>query len=217
MVTCLVDNGAEKDIRNRLGKTPISRAFRYSHDSIVEYFKTLGLTVPVVSLKLTLPGQNSGIQKCIQPHPRVYGAETATDYITNNAIVEVYDETIAGSYKLVDGRGYTLVANKGCVWTPTTPILPPFTMGSLPPLQSGATQSSHSSGTSIRVRLGTMFSHRIRPDPSLTNPEVGFLDNGAIIEVDSTTINGFYRLIDGRGYALASGPGFTWTKLWTKP
>ena len=198
VVTCLVDNGADK--------SPISRAFRYSHDSILEYFKALGLSVPIVSVRLTLPGQSSGMQKCIQPLPRLYEAETATDYITNNDVVDIFDETIGGFYKLVDGRGYSLVANRGCLWSPTQPTtLPPFSVDSLPSLQSDANQ--------IRVQLHTLFSHRIRPDASLDHPEVGLINHGDIIEVYSAPVAGFYRLVDGRGYTLASGAGFSWTKL----
>ena len=120
MVTCLIDNGAAKDIPNRLGKTPISRAFRYSHVPILEYFKSMDLSVPVVSMRLHTPSvassgsfgsSNSSSSRATTILSNPNGSETETEELTNGDVVEVFSETIAGFYKLVDGRGYVLAAN----------------------------------------------------------------------------------------------------------
>ena len=125
IVTCLVDNGAEKNVLNHFGKTPISRAFKYSHTAytnivsgsfgaILAYFKTLGLTVPVMSMKLHMTPDGS--TKRIQPQPNLLQPETGL--LISDDVVEVYGETIGGFYQFVDGRGYTLAVNTGTIWIP---------------------------------------------------------------------------------------------------
>ena len=94
VATCLIDNGAVMDVRNRLGKTPIARAFKYSHVPILEYFKTLELSVPVVSMKLI---SGTGVKKHIFPHPRLLTVVQNLTGLTSGEIVEVFDEL------LVDG------------------------------------------------------------------------------------------------------------------
>ena len=111
VVTCLIDYGAEKDICNHHGKTPMSRAFKYSHGSLLAYFKSLELAVPVISMRLHVPSGTAGSKATkiyLNPSPSI--SQFESDELTNGDVVDVYNETIQGFYKLVDGRGYVMAA-----------------------------------------------------------------------------------------------------------
>ena len=119
VVTCLIGHGAETNVLNRLGKTPISRALRYSHVSLLEYFKTLELAVPVVSMRVHVSsgtssgafGNGSSSCRTTNIHSTPDGLQPETGELTNGDAVDVFVEPIGGFYKLVDGRGYALAAH----------------------------------------------------------------------------------------------------------
>ena len=57
---------------------------------------------------------------------------------------------------------------------------------------------------------------RIRPQPNLNHEEIGYVCNGDVLVVFSAPVNGFYQLVDGRGFVMIEFPGATW-KTQTQP
>lgn len=44
----------------------------------------------------------------------------------------------------------------------------------------------------------------------MQHEQVGTLPNNTVVEVCAEVESGFYKLVDGRGYTMASGADFKW-------